>query len=86
MNEKQLSSVIGILVLVGTVFGFFWLWSQADSYIKVTAVPENLQQIEIETIKNDAQDILENKELSSNIPISVATDKMGRENPFDEVK
>jgi len=85
MNEKLVTIVLSLLVLVGTAFGFYWLWSQSNNYTKSIAVPENLQQIEIETVKNDAQAILEDKESVSDIPISVPDQKMGRENPFDGI-
>lgn len=83
MNKQVINMMAGIIILVITGLGFYWLWSSSKAPQGSVSIPTNLQVVEIESIKSKAQKIMADKENNSSMPIPVpGQDKVGRDNPF----
>lgn len=86
MNSKSLGTIGSLVLLILTIGGFAWLWFIFKAPIAKEADLSNLKKVEISTVKRSAEELLNNKEKNSDIPIKTPTEKMGRENPFTAVK
>lgn len=89
MNLKAVGLICTLIFTVGVVFAFFWLWTQQTSPSASSTLgsgSSTFKQIEVSTVKKEAEEILNGKEKFSDIPISVKLNKMGRTNPFENVK
>lgn len=84
MSTKLIGLITSIVFLIGTIGGFFWLWNTSKNITAPSAVAADLQPIEIESVKQEATDLLSGLSRNSDIPIGTPTDKMGRTNPFQQ--
>ena len=85
IDRKVLNTISSIVLLVLIVGGFFWLWNQTLFQPNVGDVDDVYKTVEIESIKNKADSILEpaTKDNLSSMPITTPTaDLLSRENPF----
>ena len=88
MNKGSKSKALGIfgslIVLIGTVAGFYWLWNSAQPVtVTNTEVDQKYQKIEISGLKTDAESLIANKQNAGNLPVLAPTaDQIGRDNPF----
>lgn len=82
MNTKTIGVVASIIFAVLVVGGYFVLWTMAQSYPQDLPVADNLNPIEIDSVKKDAENVLNGLQKVSDMPIPVPTNKLGKENPF----
>jgi len=82
ISTKTISMIASLIFVAAAVGGFLWLWQMSKQYNTDPPVADNLQPIEIESVKKDAENVLSGLEKSSDIPISTPVDKMGKANPF----
>lgn len=80
--KNKYGLIFGVAFLAVTAVAFYWLWNQSKTFTINTVVAENLQPIEIETVKDQADDLLFGLQNKANLPISTPTAKMGKDNPF----
>jgi predicted negative regulator of RcsB-dependent stress response len=83
-NGKLVGLVFSLIFGAGAVLGFFWLWTQLNSESTQSAATQasGYQQIEISSVKKEAEDILSDKQKYAEIPVKVVPEKMGKDNPF----
>lgn len=81
-NSKLLGVVISLILAGGTVFAFFWLWTQMNADTLSATGPAKYTPIEVSSVKKDAEDILADKQKASDIPLKAVPEKMGKDNPF----
>ena len=82
MNTKSISTIGGLVFLLATAGAFYWLWSQSKNYNPSPPISDNLVPVQIESVKKDADDILNGLVNNSAIPIPAPIEKMGKANPF----
>jgi len=82
MNAKTVGTVASIVFTVLVVGGYFVLWTMSQSYPQDSPVADNLNPIEIDSVKQDAENVLNGLQKVSDIPIPVPTNKLGKDNPF----
>lgn len=82
MNSRMVSLLGSIFFMALTVGIFVWLWSTTNINNASLAVPENLKPVEIESVKAEAETLIQDLTNNAGLPIPVPTGKMGRENPF----
>lgn len=82
LDAKTLGVVASVIFAILSIGGFFYLWTAAKNYSVDLAVSEKLKTVEVETVKKDAENILENLEKVSDMPIPTPLGKMGKTNPF----
>jgi len=82
MNTKLVSLIASVVFAILMAGGFFVVWTMSKSYPQTQPVPDDLKAIEIDSVKKDAENILNGLEKVSDIPIPVPTGKMGKGNPF----
>lgn len=82
MKPRLVSLIGGVILFLVTVIGFFWLWSQTKVAAERVSSAENLKPVEIETVKDQAKELLAGKENNANLPLSLPLEKIGRTNPF----
>lgn len=82
ISSKTVAFIASLLFIAATIGGFFWLWQMSKNYNTNPPVADNLQPIEIESVKKDAENVLAGLEKNSDIPIPTPVDKMGKDNPF----
>lgn len=85
INKKVLNLIGSLMLLALMVGGYFWLWNQTLFQPNVGNVDEKYKTIEIESIKNKADSILQptTKDNLSGMPIlSPTADLLSREDPF----
>lgn len=85
INRKVLNVLGGLILLALIVGGFFWLWNQTLFQPDVSNVDEKYKTIEIESIKSNADAILQptTRDNLSSMPVTIPTaDLLSRENPF----
>jgi uncharacterized protein YneF (UPF0154 family) len=82
MKSKTFGIIVSLILVAGTVGGFFWLWTMSKTFNANPPVQDNLKTVEIESVKKDAENVLSGLEKNSDIPISTPVDKMGKTNPF----
>lgn len=80
--KKKLNLIIGLVFTAITAIAFYWLWSESNNFTTDTTVADNLQPVEIETVKSQAESLLAGLENKSNLPLSTPTTKMGTDNLF----
>ena len=80
--KNKISLIAGLGFLFVSAFAFYWLWNQSQNFTISTAVADNLQPVEIDTVKNDADKLLFGLQNKASLPLSTPTSKMGKENPF----
>ena len=89
MKAKSFLLTISILVFLFTIGGFFWLNSSVNSVDQSYFPSEDLQPVDVSSIKKDATDILDGSEKNSDIPIvapaASPSGKMGKTNPFSGI-
>ncbi len=86
MNTNKFVSIFATFFLILTVAGFAYLGFMLN--IKTpdqTEINEKYKTVEIESIKNDALNLLSERQNVSGIPISEPAQKMGKSNPFSGV-
>jgi len=82
MSQKLVNLIGSGVLMLGTIIVFAWLWSQSRSLAATQPVPENLKPVEIESIKDEAKQLMAGMENNANIPIPVPLEKMVARNPF----
>lgn len=82
MNKRIIGIVFGLIVLAAVAGGYFWLWTLSRAEPENVAVLERYKPIEIESVKDDARDLLDDVGNGAKLPVSVSADRLGRDNPF----
>lgn len=82
MNMRIINLVLSVIFATTTIAMFYWLWTLTGTVSTEFAVAENLKPIEIESIKKEANTLLEGLSKVSDMPIPTPTEKMGKTNPF----
>lgn len=85
MNKNSLGIILALVFAGVTAGGFYWLWTQYNNSDVTTAVSNTSSSytvVDIESVKNQASEIISSLEKVSDIPIPTPTAKMGRTNPF----
>ncbi len=82
MNKSLIGIIAALVFGVATAGAFYWLWTTAQSETTTTASAATYQVVEIESVKKEATDILSTLQKSSDIPVGVPVEKMGRANPY----
>ena len=80
--KNKLNLIMGLVFTAITAVAFYWLWSESNNFTIDTTVAENLQPVEIETVKGQAESLLSGLENKASLPIPTPTAKMGKENLF----
>lgn len=86
-NYKLIGLVASLVFAVGVVFAFFWVWGQLnakDTGTQATTAASNYVQVEISSVKKEAEDILRDKQKYGSIPVK-APAETGRDNPFADL-
>jgi hypothetical protein len=83
MNTNKFVTIFSSFFLALTVAGFAYLAIQ----LRVTPpnaneVNDKYKTVEIESIKNDALNLLSERQNVSGIPLTIPVQKMGKNNPF----
>lgn len=82
MNTKAAGLIASIVFGALVAGGFFYILTKSKSYPQDLPIADDLKPIEIESVKQDAENVLNGLEKLSDIPIPVPTGKMGKEKPF----
>lgn len=82
MRKSSINLIICLVFGLATVGAFYWLWLQANKPVTSPSKAKSYTAVEIEAVKNQANEILGSLEKSSDIPLTTPTAKMGRDNPF----
>lgn len=73
---------IFLFVLTVFVFYYFWLQTQVEATIDYSIDPK-YQAVEIDSVKSDAEALINNRSNLSEMPINAPSDELiGREDPF----
>jgi len=79
----MIATLSSVIFACASVFAFFWLWTQMNKEaVTSSSSSSSYTQIEIKSVKKDAEDILADKEKHADIPVQAVTSKMGKDNPF----
>lgn len=84
-NRSKTFGILGsVILLIGTLAGFFWLWNSAQPEIVTnSSIDQKYQKVEIAGLVSDAETLIANKQNAGGLPVLTPTaDKMGRDNPF----
>jgi len=86
MNIRAIGVIASLIFLIGTIGGFYWVWSQTKIFTVDSTVASNLKPVEIASTKTEAINLLSGLQKFSDIPIPVPTEKMGKANPFEKMQ
>ncbi len=86
MKKSSLSLIGSVFFLIVIIASFYSIWrSSSDSkQTSNKAFVSSYAPVDISGIKNQAIKIISKYQNNSGIPIPTPTDKMGRENPFND--
>jgi len=80
--KKSIGLISCLIFGLVTAGAFYWIWMQANAPIADSAGAKVYTAVEVEAVKNQANDILASLQKNSDIPLGTPTTKMGRTNPF----
>lgn len=83
-NSKNSGGIIAsALLMVVTLYGFFWLWNQAKPVEQPVVANPLYEIVDISGLKNEATTLIADKTNAGNLPVLVPTaDRIGRANPY----
>ena len=83
MNTSKFVSIFSTFFLILTIVCFTYLFIQVRTKAPdAREVNDKYKTVEIESIKNDALNLLSERQNVSGIPIPQPIQKMGKSNPF----
>lgn len=88
ISLKTLGVIGSFLLLFLTVFGLWYLWSQAQVEPETNyLVDPRYKVIEIESVKKEAEELIKDRSNLSGMPVKAPTEaEVGRENPFAPIE
>lgn len=82
IKQQNLALFASLFFLALVVVGFFWLWRTSQPADSSIVLDEKYETVEIASVKEKAQELIQSKGNLTQMPIKAPVDKVGRENPF----
>ncbi|MEI6498700.1 MAG: hypothetical protein WCO23_01930 [bacterium] len=83
MNTNKFISIFSSFFMILAIIGFAYLATQIIMKAPdEKVINDKYKTVEIESIKNDALNMLSERQNVSGIPLTVPLQKMGKSNPF----
>ena len=86
VKQQNLALFASLLLLLVIVGAFFLLWRSAKPAESSVVLEEKYETVEIASVKESAQKLLQAKGNLTQMPIKAPIENIGRENPFAGVQ
>ena len=86
MKRKTLNLIASLFFLFLVAGGYYFIWNSArsaSSDTATTAAPSYIP-VEVSTIKDQAQKLIQARENNAGLPIPSPTEKLGKPKPFND--
>jgi len=85
MRRGTLNLLSSVIFLVIAIVAFYFVWNNIKNQNKTTS-GTTYNTVSVSSIKTQARDLVSSLENNGNLPLTVPTSKMGKDNPFSGIE